>query len=64
LSEGDIEIITALKSETKRRMLVLLAENSVTTVNEIVDVAGLNPKTVYYHVKHLEELGIVKKLDG
>lgn len=64
LPDGELELVTFLRSETKRKILELLSQNGALSKEEIAEMTGLNLKNVHYHFKYLKMSGMVEKRGG
>jgi len=62
-SEQELMMLTALRSEPKRKILELIAQNESMTPKQMADAMGLNLKTVHYHLNSLKNLGVVEVRD-
>ncbi|MFO7967959.1 MAG: winged helix-turn-helix transcriptional regulator [Archaeoglobaceae archaeon] len=61
LTDGELGLVTFLRSENKRRILELLSQNGSLSKEEIAELTGINPKNLYYHLNHLKSSGMLEK---
>ncbi|MFP3908852.1 MAG: winged helix-turn-helix transcriptional regulator [Halobacteriota archaeon] len=61
LLDGELGLVTLLRSENKRRILELLLQNGPLSKEEIAELTNLNPKNVHYHLNNLKSSGMVEK---
>lgn len=61
LTDGELGLVTFLRSENKRRILELFCQNESLSKKEIAELTGINPKNLYYHLNHLKMSGMVEK---
>lgn len=59
---ADIELVKILM-DPRRREIFDLIKNESKTVTQIAEILGEKPSRLYYHVKKLEEAGLVKLVE-
>lgn len=59
--ETDTEVMNALRSEYRRRIVAYLASEDSLTTSELSDSLGKSSSTVSWHLSNLEEKGVVEK---
>lgn len=65
LSEEERTILSMLRYETTRKILLYLLEEGATRNGEIADAVGVTPGTVSWHLSNLTDEGIIESVqDG
>ncbi|MGQ0796078.1 MAG: winged helix-turn-helix transcriptional regulator [Nitrosopumilaceae archaeon] len=63
--QNERDILKILNQETAREILMMILEKKNPTQTDIVDLIGISPASVSWHIKRLVELGFIMELkDG
>lgn len=59
----DLETLKILADPLRNQILEVLAPEKL-TVNQIAEKLGLSPSKLYYHIKQLEQHGLIREVDS
>ncbi len=63
-SEQELGMLAALRSEARRKIMELIAQNGGMSARQIANVLNLNLKTVHHHLNSLGAAGVVNAKSG